>query len=285
LPTDSDIDSITIDDIKKFHSTFYKSNNAFLILTGAVDKTTAKPIVERTLGRWKPGGKNSLPPNPLNEFKSYELPEKLVVHLVDRPASAQAEVLVGNLALARNHPDWVKLEVANSILGDDASGRLFHDIREERGLTYGISSALDPGQAPGLFYISSRTRTKSTGALLAAIFEQISSFRSEPPTDEEVQAVVGKLVGGFPLELETPGQIASKVREALIYNLPPDYWVKYREDLLHVDAAAVQDAARKYIHPIPHVIVVGKADKIAPQIEQTFPDVEIKRYGADLKPE
>jgi predicted Zn-dependent peptidase len=283
LPSDEQIDEITVEDIKKFHSTFYKANNAFLILAGNVDKATVQPLVERTLGSWKPASKNSLPPNPLNAYKNYALPEKLVLHVVDRPGSAQTEVLVGNLALARNHPDWVKLEVANSLLGDDASGRLFKDVREERGLTYNISSDVDGRQAPGTFYISSRTRTKTTGALLAAVFEHIERFRNETPSEEEVQRVVAKLVGGFPLSLETPDAIAGKVREALIYNLPPDYWVKYRQDLLSVDAAAVQDAARKYVHPIPHVVVVGNPDKIVPQLEKTFPDAEIRTYDANLE--
>ena len=284
LPTEADVDAIKVEDVREFHDTFYKSNNAFLILSGDITAQEAKPLAERALGKWKSTRKQELPPNPLNAFKSYDLPKQLVVHLVDRPTSAQTEVIVGNLALARNHPDWVELEVANTILGDDASGRLFKDIREDRGLTYGIYSKVSAGQAPGTFSIQTRTRTKTTGEMLAAIFEHIKQIRGEAPTQEEVDRVVQKLLGNFPLGLETPSEIAGKVREALIYNLPPTYWETYREELLSVTPESVHEAARKYIHPVPHVVLVGKASKILPQLQEVLPDAEVIVYDEELQP-
>ena len=277
-----EIDAVTVADLRKFHSTFYKANNAFLVLAGDITETEAKPLVKRALGSWDSAKKAELPPNPLNKFKTYDLPKELTVHLVDRPASAQTEILMGNLALARGHKDWAKLYVANSILGDGASGRLFMDVREEKGLAYNVGSHVSDGQAPGQFYISTRTRTKSTGEMLAALFGHIKRIRTEPPKDEEVSAAVAKLVGGFPLEIETARQIAAKMREALIYNLPPDYWGRYRDDIAAVDANAVHEAARKYIHPIPHVVVVGNAGKIEPQISEVLPGAKIVKYDAEL---
>lgn len=284
LQTEEDIDKIAVEDIQKFHDTFYKANNAFLVLAGDITKKKAEPLVKRTFGRWKPAKKDGLPANPLNAFTEYDLPDKLVIHLVDRPTSAQSEIIVGNLAVARNHEDYPKLEIANSILGDDASGRLFRDIREDRGLTYGIYSRVSDGQAPGTFTINTRTRTKTTGDMLGAIFEHIKRMRTEPPSEEEVKGVVSKEVGSFPLEIETPGDISNKVRELLIYNLPTDYWRTYRDDLAAVTPDDVHDAARRYIHPIPHVVIVGKAKKIEKQIEKVLPKAKIIKYDQDLKP-
>lgn len=106
LGTEAEIDAITVADVRKFHSTFYRANNAFLLLSGDVSTDEARPLVERAFGGWTKAELKDLPPNPLNRFTRYELPARLTVHLVDRPGSAQASIRVGNLALARNHEDW-----------------------------------------------------------------------------------------------------------------------------------------------------------------------------------
>ncbi len=282
--TEAQIDRVTVLDVRRFHETFYRSNNAFLILAGDITQKEAESMVRRTFGKWKPvPAGSSLPANPLNQYKSYDLPKELTVHLVDRPGSAQSEIIVGNLSIARSHADWAALQVANNILGDDASGRLFVDIREKRGLTYGIYSRVDEGQAPGTFAITTRTRTKSTGEMLAAIFEHIKTIRSEAPADEEFVAATKKMVGSFPLEIETADQIANRLREALVYDLPTDYWKVYAQQLTEVDAAAVHGVARKYIHPIPHVVVVGNAGKVEKQILAVFPKAKIIKYDGELK--
>jgi len=282
--TEQQIDGVTVADLKKFHDTFFRSNNAFLILAGDITQKEAEPLVKRAFGTWKPVPTGaSLPANPLNQYKTYDLPKELTIHVVDRPGSAQSEIIVGNLSIARSHPDWAALQVANGILGDDASGRLFTDIREKRGLTYGIYSSVDEAQAPGTFSISTRTRTKTTGEMLAAIFEHIKRVRTEAPSDAEFTGVTKKMVGSFPLEIETADQIAMRLREALVYDLPVDYWKVYAEQLSSVDVAKVQEVAKKYVHPIPHVVVVGRADKIEKQILQVFPKAKIVKYDGDLK--
>ena len=282
-PTDAQIDGVSLEDIVKFHDTFYRANNSFLIMAGDITKSEAEPLVKRTFGKWKSVKAEDLPPNPLNKFKAYDLPKELTVHLVDRPASAQTEVIIGNLALARDHEDWPKLQVLNAILGNDASGRLFQDIREDRGLAYGISSNVEETQAPGTWYVSTRTRTKTTGQMLAAIFEHIKRIRTEAPPQDEVTNVVNKLVGQFPLELETPNQIAAKVREQLVYNLKSDYWRTYRDKLAAVTPDDVQAVARKYVHPLPHIVVVGKAKKIEKQIAEVLPKAKIVKYNTELE--
>ncbi len=282
LPTPEEVDALQITDISNFHATYYKANNAFLVLAGDITASEARPVVKRALSKWASAKGSTLPPNPLNAFKAYELPKELTVHVVDRPDSAQSEILVGNLALSRSHEDWPAIRVANSILGDDASGRLFMDIREEKGLAYGISAALDETQAPGTFFITTRTRTATTGEMLASIFGHIKRIRTEPPTDEEVSTAVNKLIGGFPLEIETPNAIAEKMREALIFELPTDYWARYRDEIAGVTPESVHTAARKYIHPIPHVVVVGNGAEIEKQVRAVLPKAHVIQYDAEL---
>ncbi|MCH9685840.1 MAG: insulinase family protein [Deltaproteobacteria bacterium] len=283
LATNSAIDSIGIEDVRRFHKTFYRSNNAFLLLSGDITAAEAKPLVQRAFGEWTAAELKDLPANPLNGFTRYELPQKLNVHLVNRPGSAQASIRVGNLAMARNHEDWAALEVANGILGAGPNSRLFADLREEQGLTYGISSAVEPGQAPGTFSISTQTRTPTTGAIIAGIFEHIAQMRNEDPPRAEFETVVRQNVGSFPLQVETPQQIVGKVRTQIIYGLPANYWQSYRDNITRVELKDVRQAALRYIHALPVVVVVGDADEIRPQIKRVLPTANVIEYDNQLR--
>lgn len=283
LGTEAEIDAITLADVRAFHSTFYRANNAFLLLSGDVTTDEAKPLVERAFGRWPQAERGDLPPNPLNRFTRYELPASLTVHLVDRPGSAQASIRVGNLALARNHEDWPALEVVNALLGSGPTSRLFSDLREERGLTYRIGSAVSRGQAPGTFLISTQTRTPTAGAMLAGIFEHIERIREEDPPPVELEGTVRTLVGRFPLQIETPDQIVGKVKEQLIYDLPKGYWQGYREAITRVERDQVHRSALRYVHALPVVVIVGDAEQLRPQIEQVLPGAEVVLYDDRLR--
>lgn len=283
LGTEAEIDAITVADLRKFHNTFYRANNAFLLLSGDITVDEAKPLVERAFGSWTKAGAEALPQNPLNRFTRYELPAALTVHLIDRPGSAQASIRVGNVALARNHEDWPSLEVANALLGGGPTSRLFSDLREERGLTYRIGSKVDLGQAPGTFLISTQTRTPTTGAMLAGIFEHIERIRRDDPPRLELEATVRALVGAFPLQIETPDQIVDKVKEQLIFGLPTGHWDGYRDGITKVELPDVHKAALRYIHALPVVVVVGDASELRPQIEQVLPGSEIVLYDDRLQ--
>jgi predicted Zn-dependent peptidase len=283
LPTEAEIDAIGLDEIRRFHSTFYRANNAFLLISGDVTAEQARPLVERAFGAWPAAELRDLPPNPLNRFTRYELPGELHVHLVDRPHATQATIRVGNLALARNHEDWAALAIANTILGGGSNARLFQDLREQRSLTYGIYSEVTMGQAPGAFIIETETRTPTTGAMLAGIFEHIARLRAEDPPRAEYERAVRELVGSFPLQVETPDQIADKIRDELVYGLPKGYWRGYRDTLTSVEIAEVRKAAQRYVHALPVVVVVGNAEEIRPQIEQVLPTAKVIEYDAELR--
>jgi zinc protease len=283
LVTDAQVDAVELDAVRRFHATFYRPNNSFLLLSGDITVAQARPLVERALGEWPAGELRSLPPNPLNRFTRYALPGELAVHLVDRPGATQATIRVGNLALARNHEDWAALEVANEILGGGPNSRLFQDIREEQGLTYGIYSKVTEGQAPGVFVIETQTRNPTTGAMLAGIFEHIARLRTELPPRNEYETAVRKLVGSLPLQIETPEQMVDKVRTQLVYGLPQGYWRSYRETIISVELAEVRKAALQYVHALPVVVVVGDTKVIRPQIESVLPTATIVEYDGGLR--
>lgn len=282
LETDGQIDAISLDAVKKFHDDFYRSNNAFLILSGDVTTAEAQALVEPTFGKWKPIA-GTAPVNPLNGFRAYPLPKQLVVHLVDRPGSAQSEIRVGNLALARKHPDWVKFQLASDILGGGSTGRLFLDVREKQGLTYGVYARMQPGQAPGTWSIWTKTKTSTTDKMLTALFGHITAMRDTDVTEKEFDEAVTESIGSFPLALETADQVASRVRTILTFGLAPDYWKTYRDEVRKVQLADIKAMSSKYMHQIPVVVVVGRADKVESQIKTALPNATIVKYNADLE--
>jgi zinc protease len=282
MPTEAQIDAVSLDAIKKFHNDFYRSNNSYLILSGDITPAEAQPLIEGLFGKWKPID-GAPPVNPLNNFPKYEHPKKLVVHLVDRPGSAQTEVRVGNLALARKNPDWIKFDMASDILGGGSTGRLFLDVREEKGLTYGVYARMEAGMAPGTWLIWTKTKTKTTGEMLTALFGHINKMRDEDPTQREYDEVLTQAIGSFPLGIETADQVAGRVRTILTFDLPPDYWKTYRDEVRKVQIADIRAMARKYMNPTPIVVLVGRADKVEPQVKEALKDAVIVHYNTDLE--
>jgi len=282
MPTEAQIDAVDLGDIKKFHSDFYRSNNAYLILSGDITPAEAQPLVESLFGKWKPI-EGAPPANPLNKFPKYEHPKQLVVHLVDRPGSAQTEVRVGNLALARKNPDWIKFDMASDILGGGSTGRLFLDVREEKGLTYGVYARMEAGQAPGTWLIWTKTKTKTTGEMLTALFGHINKMRDEDPTQREYDEVLTQAIGSFPLGIETADQVAGRVRTILTFGLPPDYWKTYRDEVRKVQIGDIRAMAQEYMSRTPIVVLVGRADKVEPQVKEVLKDAIIVRYNTDLE--
>lgn len=282
MPTEGQIDAVNLDAIKKFHSDFYRSNNAYLILSGDISPAEAQPLIEGLFGKWKPI-EGAPPVNPLNNFPKYEHPKQLVVHLVDRAGSAQSEVRIGNLALARKHPDWIKFDMASDILGGGSTGRLFLDVREEKGLTYGVYARMESGQAPGTWMIWTKTKTKTTGEMLTALFGHILKMRNEAPTQREYDEVLTQAIGSFPLGIETADQIAGRVRTILTFGLAPDYWKTYRDEVRKVQIADIQAMSEKYMNKTPIVVIVGRADKVESQIKDALKDATIVHYNTDLE--
>ncbi len=282
LPTEAQIDAVSVDALKGFHGKFYGPNNAYLLLSGDVTVAEAQKLAEDVFGKWKPLS-GQLPDHPLNGFREYKHAPKLLVHLVDRPGSAQSDIRVGNLALARKHPDWIKLELASDVLGGGSTGRLFLDVREEKGLTYGIYTKLASGQAPGAWEIWTKTKTKTTGEMLTAIFGHIKKIRDEDVTPKEFEDVTREAIGSFPLTIETAGQIAGRVRTILTYGLKPDYYKTYRDEVRAAQIGDLKTMARRYISNTPIVVVVGRADKVESQIKEALPTATIVHYDQDLK--
>ncbi|MDB4972178.1 MAG: hypothetical protein JWN48_519 [Myxococcaceae bacterium] len=244
-----------------YHAAHFAPNNAFLVVVGDIDGEQVKAGAKKLFGAWK---KHDV------KQPTYAAPpvhEARDIIVVDRPASVQSQIVIGNLALKRNDPRFISLMVANQVLGGSAASRLFMDLREKRSLTYGAYSRLDETVDVGSFRASAAVRTEVTDAAMGAFFEHLDRIVKEPPPQEELAAAHRFLADSFPLAIETADRIADLVADLRVFGLPDDYWDSFRSNIRKVTAVEALQAAQTFIHPDKAVvIVVGRAAEIAPAL-------------------
>ncbi len=252
------LERISRRDLQRWHRKYFVPSNAFLVAVGNVTSDQVKAAAERAFGRWRG-----------REVRAQEAPEpptrdEREVVIIDRPGSVQSTIYIGELALARGDEGWVEMEVSNQILGGSAASRLFMDLRERRGLTYGAYSQVVERVQTGPFVALGAVRTEVTGQAVAGFFEHLERWVSEPPTPEETGHARAFLSDSFPLSIDTPGKIAGMVADLRVFDLPDDYWDGYRSSIGEVTPDAALEAARSRVHPDKMlVVIVGRAAEIA----------------------
>ena len=253
--------SITADDLHAFHERNFVPNNAILAVVGDVTADEAFANADRVLGSW---ARKDLPEPTVADPP---LPTRRVV-VVDKPDAVQTEIRVGQLALPRNHPDYLAMDLAIRILGGEGSNRLYRVLRTDRGLTYGAQADLSALEQAGDFVADTDTRTETTGAALRLIVDEINRLQRERVSDRELSDAQAYMAGSFPLTIETPDAIASQILNVLFYGLPLSELETYRERVNAITPEDIQRVARTYLHPDRlSVVLVGNAAGFAPQLK------------------
>ena len=252
-PTLESLDRLTRDDLVAFHRGHYLPDRAVLAIAGDVSMFQARVVVESKLGGWtKPAVSvtTGVPePDPINESK---------IFFVARPSSVQTNLLVGSQAIERTNPDYDALMVMNKIVGGGPMGRLFLHLREEKGYTYGASSALDARQHRGDWTAATNVRTEVTEPALRDLLEEVRQIREIPVSDQELADAKRSMVASFALSLESPAQLLNLYLTQWRYKLPADYWDRYAERVMAVTREQVQAAARRYLaQDRLQIVVVG----------------------------
>jgi predicted Zn-dependent peptidase len=273
--TNESIDAITPEMLQKWHQDRYTPQNTVLGITGDVKATEIVPKLERMLASWKKTDlKEVLPPNPK------PVAAKKVL-LVDRPGSVQTTVVLGNIAIDRRDPDYIALNVTNQILGGGPAARLFLNLREEKGYTYGVYSSFTALKYPGPWRAGGDVRTEVTAGAMMEFFKEFQRIRDEKVPASELDEAKRAIVAGFALSLERPSELLGYAILRKIYGFPPDYWDNYPAQVMAVTADDIQRVARKYINPDNlQVVAVGDLTKIRPVMEKYGP-VEV--YNAEGK--
>jgi zinc protease len=264
------VDAITREKLLAQHKLIFIPNDAVLVIVGDVKQAQIIKDVKDLFGSWESGvaaGNNfATPPNRTVRTLS----------IVDRPGSAQSNIVLGNLAITRNSPDYFPMLVLNQIFGGGASSRLFMNLREEKGYTYGAYSSVDSRRFAGSFESSAEVRTDVTGASLKEFFSELEKIRNNPVPNQELQDAKNYLTGVFPIRLETQESLTNQLVTIQMYGLPADYLQTYRDKINAVTAEDIQKTAKQYITPDKiAIVIVGDAKSIYEQAKQYAQNIEL----------
>ena len=175
---------------------------------------------------------------------------------------------MGDVGLERSHRDYFPVQVMNSLLGGAFTSRLNMSLRERHGFTYGVRSGFGFRRRPGPFIIQTAVATDVTTRAIEETLREVHRLRDEAAPADEVAAARDYLAGTLPLELQTTEQLAARLADLVIYDLPDDYFDRYRERILAVTPAEVQRVAREHLRPERlAIVVVGDAEAIVPALE------------------
>ena len=276
-PTPEMLDVMTRDDLSRFRESTYISNNAVLMVVGDVERDAIIARIEHLFGGWRPGS----PPD-LN-FPAPPERSARAIYVVDRPGSAQSNIVIANQGITRTNADYFPMLVMHTILGANASSRLFMNLREDKGYTYGAYSNVDARRLAGTFRATAEVRTPVTGASLHEFFYELNRIRDEAVSAEELKNAKSYLTGVFPIRIETQDGLVDQLVSIRMYELPSDYLRTYRDQINAVTAEDVQRVAQKYVTPDrAAVVIVGDAAEISEQVKPYSDSIEL--YDTEGKP-
>ncbi len=277
-PTESTINNINLKDCQEFYSNFIRPNVSYLAIVGDIKKAEVVPLIEKYFSHWESSVYSK------NIYKTPHAPEKITISIVDRPTAVQSSVTVAfPVELKPGTEDAMKARLMNSILGGGTS-RLFNNLREKHGFTYGAYSSLTPDKRIGIFSASSDVRNSVTDSAITEILFELKRIMNEPVDETELNLHKNEIAGGFALSLENPQTIASFALSTERYNLDKDYYKNYLKKLEALNISDVQYIAKKLLKPENiHIIVVGKAEEIAEKLKKFSPDAKIDYYDEEGK--
>lgn len=274
-PTAESVDKMTREAMIQWHKAHFVPDHALIAVAGDISLAEAKRALETTLGEWKKtgaaAGSISEPPT-MGEGR---------VSFISRPGSVQTTLMVGTQGISRTDPDYDALMVMNKVLGDGPTGRLFTHLREEKGYTYGASSAVGASRWRGDWLASLDVRTEVTEPAMKDLMAEIARMRDEMIPQKDFDNAKRAMIATFALRLESPAAVLGNFVTARTYQFPLDYWDKYPERVNAVTQAQALAVAKKYLDAKRlHIVAVGDP-KVADVFKQ-FGTLEM--YDASGKP-
>ncbi|MGB3143632.1 MAG: pitrilysin family protein [Maribacter sp.] len=262
--TEETVNNVTLSDVEEFYRDYFVPANAYLIVVGDVSLDSVKELTEKYFTPWT----KAVPPS-----ISYSNPSNVPntqINFVDMPNAVQSEIAVQNVVeLKMKDEDYLPVLVANQILGGGGEGRLFLNLREDKGYTYGSYSSInDDKYAASRFRATAQVRNAVTDSSVVELLKEIDRINTEPVSAKELENTKAKYAGRFIMALEDPQTIARYALNIETKDLPKDFYKTYLERLDKVTIADVQNAAQKYFNSAnARVVVTGKGSEVLENLQ------------------
>ncbi|UCH82834.1 MAG: insulinase family protein [Candidatus Latescibacterota bacterium] len=260
------VEAITREDIVAFYEKNYTSDNVLVGVVGDVKWKNVRKAGKKYFGDLAPGDPDKI------VLTDPRKPEKTQVYLYHRPGAVQTEVFIGHLGLKADNEDWPAVTVANRILGGGSDARLFDNLREDKGWTYGAYSSFSRQRDYGTFMARGAVRTEVTDSAVVEFMAEIKRIKTEPVTEDDLNNAKNYLIGNFPIQIETPNQIAGRVTQYKLLGLDQEALETYRDRMAAVQVADVSRVSDKYMNPdAAYIVLVGDALEIYDDVSAIAP--------------
>lgn len=277
IESEEKLDNIKLATAKKYVNTYFRPNNAYLIIVGDITPMEAEKQAKQYFGNWKKG---LIPPS---SYDTPNGPDARRVIVANKDGAVQSVIRVTYpVDLKPGSDDILKAKVMNSLLGGGMfSGRLMQNLREDKAYTYGARSSLNSDELIGSFRAYASVRNEVTDSSVQEFLYEMDRLVTEPVTKDELDLIKNSLSGSFARSLESPQTIARFAYNTFKYDLPKDYYNTYLQRLEGVNIADIQAMAKKYIRPEnANIVVVGSADDISEGLKRFDGDGVIEYYDA-----
>jgi predicted Zn-dependent peptidase len=258
------LDKASFNDAVDFYNNFSSPNNAYLVILGDIEFEEIKSKVTELFSSWESKEVVS------NSFPEPKNPDETEVIFVDMPNGVQSVVTVINtIDFNKKEADYFPALVATRILGGGGAGRLFNNLREDKGWTYGSYSSISESyKTKGLILAQAQVKNEVTDSAAVELLVELDKMRNKLVTNEELMSTKAKYTGNFVMSLENPATIAGFARNIITQDLPENYYNSFLENINNVTKEDVQNAAQKYFSPNKtRIFITGKGSEILEKIE------------------
>jgi zinc protease len=256
--TEQSVARITRDDLVKFHQTWFKPNNATLIIVGDTTLAEIQPKLESLFASWKPGE------TPKKNISKVPYNDKPVVYMIDKPGALQSILIAGVVAPERGNQNEVPIQTMNTILGGMFMSRLNMNLREDKHWSYGAFSFMPNARAQRIFIAYAPVQTDKTKESLVEMGKELNQITKDHViTADELAMAKGNLTESLPGEWETSGAVQQSISEMVSFGLPADYYETFAGRVKAVTLNDANAAATEVVRPGNFVwVVVGDRAKI-----------------------
>lgn len=261
LPTSGYIETvqeISRDDVVRYHRDHFHPNQAIVVVSGDVEPEAVVALLETHFGAWPAGPEPSSPADSIPPVSGANGVQRKTFPM---PGKVQSDVVIGCLAIARSHPDYHAVQVANNILGQfGMMGRLGETVRERQGLAYYSYSALDADIGIGPWVAFAGVNPQNVDQAIDSILHEFERLGQEPVSDEELSDSIANMTGTLPLRLETNDGVASILLNMEWFGLGLDYLQTYQDRIRSITKEDVQRVAAQYLRTDAYTLVTAGPD-------------------------
>ena len=258
------VNNITLTDVETNYNRYYRPNNAYLIIQGDIKPKKIKKLVKNLFGDWKT---REIPEIEIQKPINVETTE---INFINMDNAVQSEIaIINNIELKLGDKDYYAALLANRILGGSGTARLFKNLREDKGYTYGSYSRIRQSRYAASFRATASVRNMVTDSSVVEMMKEINTIRYKKITKSELKNAKAQYIGSFVINVQKPETVAGYALNRELYNLPDNYYETYLEKINAVTIDEVQNAAIKYFRgDKARIIITGKGIDVLKNLEK-----------------